>query len=317
MKRLVTFCVVLLFAVSASAEFTTEEKASLLQSRDALVHALTLIEQNCGVVGTESDCGFSVQAVFEFAQSLGWLLHVNANPNFAAGQLLLAGPRSEVVARAIGIGQSPMSDLDRGVYELSRTSAAWKTKTPYIAAVAAAGAVNRTLLYADPFPPFSVSGLGTDPQNQFGPHGAYQLAQNELWNPYQYFERSANDGWVSGMKNGTLGACPVYFDQFSRALKIVTDVWLMSAHVVEDSGFGAFRTDAEETLSGEARRALTEIHMIAGPADAGTAPAIQLIFGAQLAAAGCVGEPIATTFGFLGDAWRHMDFWGGFFNGIK
>lgn len=337
MKRIIAFCIVLLTATLVHAQgpleggFTPSEKTSMESLRQALVNTLTLVQKFC-IGGSEVDCLHTMDAAFDFAQASGWLMHVNVNPNDAAGDAILAGPRSAVVA--VGF-----AELDRAVLNLQRATG-FSAKTEYAAALAKASAVDRTLAYATPWPLFvpccGGTVIGTDPENQFGPHGQYSAAQKDLWKTMQYAWGAlasdypdSSDGWLRGQLAGTLPVCnALHAGMALYLIKTVGQIWFMSAGVLDDSStFSGFRTDAEETLDPLAKKALTEIHLMNGPSDSPASVwAIKRISFAGADAGSCLNgfalSPASAPYIYrfllnYRDSWDDADDWNGAFNVIR
>lgn len=320
MKRRITALVALLALLAAPAVavaqtnplvggFTPAEKASMLLLRESLNRGFLLLGAECGQSAANAEaCGYVINGLYETAQCTGYLMHVNVNPNVNAGNAFLATSRANVVANL-------WAECDRAEFEYSRAASTFAGTYNFDRAVSTLEAVDRSLPYATPWPVFEDVPIGTNEENQFGPHGHYSAAQSEFWRNMQYGS-SALHGWLDGMMIGSLPACGGVFSSaslaWSRALK---EGWFLSAHVIDPIGYDGFLTPAEEGLPDSAKRALVVLHLVNGPTDrAGFTPVKHHLRFVLDAAAGCLQAENAELYEFFrrtGDWWSHVDGWTG------
>lgn len=343
MKRIVTFCAVLLLAtmVSAQSQFTTAEKAEVGKLREAQFSLFTVLETSCGVTANAGDCAYVNLAGYNLGVAIGWLLGINvaefvgdrAVPS--GGWALLAGPRADVVLAA-------WQALDFAI-SYANQAAGFAENSDMVSALSKMNNANRGLSYANPYPVFVSSSLGTNSENQFGPHGWYSEAQLNLWGGYRYAGFGAAAAWLKAISSGEVPECPPLpppqpqIDNRREALKSVVkfsrrsmQILHMSAQVYSPSSgwpdyMSAYRTDAEELLTeAQGKTALTEIHLGAGPADnTGSllATSKEFLAAAEMQAGSCLIALGAANRGAfvrsVGDGWRHHVAWFGSFNVIK
>ena len=324
MKRVLWFLLAayVFLATPTLAAWTTPELSSLGQLRLALDKGLMVIEASCGGPVNATACRDLSQGLYEISQTIGWLFHVNVNPNdkdgtallapylacYATGQLEMCGDERAPVV------QMAWKDLDRAHVELNKATTFAQTLA-FQQMLQALAAVDRSLLYAAPLP-------ATYPK-QFGPHGNYPVAQQQLWSMMQY-GNSALKAWLQGVQKGTLPACPGMAQNYARALQRgLVDTWFLSAHVVTPNAtYAGFQTPFVQALpdTSSAKRAFTELQLVNGPVDGGTKPAAYNLRFMGSAAGVCLlpkqphlGEWLLR----YTDQWANMDLWTGEFTAIS
>lgn len=313
-RLLIALFVIHFGLVPAYAAWTPDELDSLQTLRTAMSETLDILKTECNDVSDVPACRAIIQGFYELTQAAGWLMHVNVNPNDAAGRTFLApfiactsdcqDERQPVVNAAFG-------DLNRAVFELNKASS-----TPGVShVIALINDVDRTLAYSSPFP----SGY----PNQFGPHGDYDQAQSKLWSIVQYGS-AAIKGWLNGIEAGTLPNCPDFFFQYAFALeKALVDTWMLSAHIVlPDDTYLLYQTDFTQGFPDDnsIKRALTELALVNGPTvGAGRSVADHLRLAGDEAAQ-CLQSSNPHIYEFLrryADSWNHVDRWTGHFTKIE
>ena len=288
-------------AQPAAAVYTSAEVASLRELRTGMQRLLGQLETSCGRADTAQACLALTQGFFKLTQAVGWLLHVNVNPDDEAGAALLASARSSVVATA-------WADLDRALLELNRASQ-FRGQRDYEAALAALARVNRTLAYAEPFPE-------NYPQ-KFGPHGNYDLAQQRLWSLIQY-GATALQAWLNGITRNALPPCPALFAAYARALETgLVDTWFLAAHVVDPTSmYAPYQTAFVERLpdASPVKRALTEFALVGGPSTQQarhTTYRLRFVLDGAGRCLAASNPELALVLQKIGDSWNNVDEWFG------
>ena len=310
------FVVLFTLCLPVHAQFTPVELESLEDLRHAMRSTLTLIHDECGKVENASPCRDVIQGFYELSQAMGWLLHVNVNPNDAAGNALLApflACTSDCQDERQPVVNAAMADLSRSVVELNKASV-FAGIPAYDFALQHIADVNRALPYALPLPPKF--------PKQFGPHGDYPNAQSTLWSVAQY-GNSALRAWFDGTIAGAFPPCPEMVQHYALALeRALVDTWLMSAHlVVADDEFSLYQTLFVQNLpdGNVVKDALTELQLVNGPTTGGGRSVVDHLRLVGEHAARCFQPTQPHLYNFLrryADSWHHVDKWTGHFSKI-
>ena len=320
MKRLVTFCVVLLLASFASAQsgFSAAEITELKELRSSFDSALKVVAL-CGAASTAADCQKLMQGNFYVGQGTGWVFGVNVHANDTTGAALLAGPREDVLDESYAMLDLALAQwcgsTDLVAPCTGGAAVTWGTNANFNLAVSKLNGFDRTLAYATPYP--------ANFPNQFGPHGDYARAQHKLWRGFRYLHVAMKDGWLAGALAGSLAECTTIFSSASYAMRrLWIDTAFMSAHIIDaNTGYTVFQNSFVEGLPPEdpmnVKTALTEYAIINGPADtAGATTAAQSLFLVLNSACMPTG-PLKTFISNVGDSWRNTDAWTGEFSKIE
>jgi hypothetical protein len=247
-------------------------------------------------------------------------MHVNVNPNDAAGRSFLAPyitcrvTSSDCSDERQPVVNQAFVELNRAKVELAKASSLFSGHPSYINALNLIDETDRTLPYASPFAPSY--------PNQFGPHGDYDQAQSKLWSIIQYGSLALK-GWLTGFENGTLPNCPEMIRRYALAFEsALVDTWFLSAHIIDaDDTYILFQTDFIQPFPDDnaVKRALTELAIVNGPTvGAARSVADQLRFVGDEAAQ-CLQSTQPHMYEFLrryADSWSHVDRWTGHFTKI-
>lgn len=245
--QLLACSTLLLCASVARAEFIAAEKSTIATMGQEYKDILNTVRLECGVdVSLQGECIWATSAAWELLQSIGWLLHLNANPNESAGAALLAGPRANVVAAA-------WSDLDRAIFELGLAPSISVASS--LNTLSDPVAVDRTLAYASPTHAIH--------PRQFGPHGDYFPAQNNLWDALNY-PTDAMENVLLSQQAGLGTSTTLALAQLRIALARTIDIILLSADVQQSiGGFAGWTNNFTESLPEDhTRRAFVEFALM-------------------------------------------------------
>lgn len=297
---------IMLLPATATAEFLPEEVTSLRSLRSGIHAAWDTIAAECGTETSDHGaCDWALSGVWQAQQSMGWFIHINANPNASAGATLLAGPRENVVAEAV-------SDLNRAIFELGSRTGTMNMSS----ALAHLSAVDVGLGYLDPWPPNHPA--------QFGPHGFYDKDQLFLWVVQRYAVDFLRE-FIDAQQDGLVCDFSDMFAQMNFATRQSRDIWTNQSHIIDTVGtFGSYTNNFTESLEeGDTRRAFVSSALggqrsASAPGvgdryhrvvDRGLDDAFSCLVQSDPAKQAAIAAELAQALREFSDSWRHLDAW--------